>query len=145
MNEQDTGLMEKQYLSSENTSPEEKDGKKTAKNGTRAKFKLPNLKNTILRAKQIFLKLKSPKTLVIALILIIILIALLAFLRLSSKSSYVPGVDIVDFSPTSSAPATDSQRQGMQIQLDQFKGDLEKLSEDANSFPFPRIDLNITF
>ena len=145
MKEQDTGLMEKQYLSAEDAPSEEKESKKTAKNGSRFKFKLPNTKNLLFRTKQIFLKLKSPKILIIFTIVIIIFIAFLALLRLSSKSNYVPGIDIVDFSPTSPAPKTDPERKDIQRQVDEFTSSLEKLDEDTNSFPFPQVDIIITF
>src|SRR3990167_6133853 len=144
MKEQDTGLMEKQYLSTEDVSLEEKEGKKTAKNGPRFKFKPPNLKNIKIWTKQIFLKLKSPKILAIFTIVTIILIAFLAFLRLSSKSNYVPGVDIVDFSLASPTPKTDPERKNMQRQVDEFNSSLEILNEETNSFPFPQVDLIIT-
>lgn len=145
MKEQDTGLMEKQYLSAEDVSHEEKEGKKTTKNGARFKLKLPNLKNIKIWTKQIFLKLKSPKILVIFTIVTIILTVFLALLRLSSKSNYVPGVDIVDFSPSSPTPKTDPERKDMQRQVDDFNSSLEILNEDTNSFPFPQVDLIITF
>jgi len=145
MNEQDTGLMEKQYLTSENLPSKNYENQKAPKNQQRTKFRLPNPKKTILKIKQTVFKLKSPKTLIIFSIVVAILIVFLAILSLSSRSNFPPAVDIVDFLPSSPTPVSDPNLQNLKTQVDQFNNDLNKLRTDTIYLTFPQVDLNISF
>ncbi len=144
MKEQDTGVMEKQYLTLENLPPEQKPSEKNPKNRL-PKFKLPNPKNILAGFKSVLKKLKSPKILIILVIIFALVIVSLAFLKLYSKSSYVPSVDIVDLLPASPTPDLDPELKNLKNQVDQYQVDLEQLSADRQDVAFPQVDLKISF
>ena len=144
MKNQDSGLMEKEIMSTENPDSPEEDGINDREAGKKF-FTINSLKNILNKTFLNSRELGKPRSILILSLIAILLAISISFFLLSTSSRNKKQQTIQEISSPSPEPVIDEELLNIRREVDKFNSELESFDSNSQLFKPPEVDLDIKF